>query len=337
MSSVLIKLLQSLDLSRTEREVAKRYEVDPGGRAFLPVADILRAHGHSTEAIEVLMHGVELHPSFTVARVVLARELYSKGMISDARRILDESVSPLRDNILAQKLYLKIYILLHDESAARTGFEYLKVNRLLDAETRRYGEIIELQGFRAARQRLIKDLADSGVDLQPSVRDGSAQASSGVYSVAPAENLPPQVEIVSDDELELRDMDAIAGFHAVPLKDIFNPSDLSTAPALSFGGAQPSPQFGGKSGVELDSTTLAEIYARQGHYSKALGIYRRLLKISPQNELLRRKIAEIQVLERKQREMDEDVDLAIADRVETLEVIDAQIRFYHDLLGVLGG
>lgn len=334
MANVLLKLLQSLDLSRTEREVAKRFEVDPGGRAFLPVADILRTHGHGTEAIEVLMHGVELHPSFTVARVVLARELYGKGMISDARRILDESVSSLRDNILAQKLYLKIHILLNDESAARAGFEHLKVNRLLDAETRRYGEIIELQGFVAARMRLIKDLADSGVHLQPSVTVSNEGPVTDSIVEGPSQD---DISVIQDDELEVHNADTISGFHAISLKDIFNPSDTKPSGAANFFGSASGLHGGVSAGVELDSTTLAEIYARQGHYSKALGVYRRLLKISPQNEMLRRKVAELQTLERKQREQDENVDLAIADRVETLEVIEAQIRFYQDLLGVLGG
>jgi len=81
---------------------------------------------------------------------------------------------------------------------------------------------------------------------------------------------------------------------------------------------------------------LADIYARQGHFSKALAVYRRLLRMTPQNELLRRKVAELQDLDRKQRDLDGDVDLAVADRVETLEVIEAQIRFYQNLLGSLG-
>jgi hypothetical protein len=58
--------------------------------------------------------------------------------------------------------------------------------------------------------------------------------------------------------------------------------------------------------------------------------------MTPQNELLRRKVAELQDLDRKQRDLDGDVDLAVADRVETLEVIEAQIRFYQNLLGSLG-
>jgi tetratricopeptide (TPR) repeat protein len=349
MQPVLVKLLASLDLSRTEREVAKRFELDPDGRAFLPVADILRAHGHQNEAIEVLLQGVDRHPTFTVARVVLARELFGKGMISDARRVLEDSTSSLRDNILAQKLLFKIHVLLQDESSARAVHEHLKLNRLLDAEIRRYGEVMELQGFVAARQRLLKDLDDAGIELQPEALESMATAIAGRRvgpGVSPGAgtgrdtvdgsgtaNRAGTIKVIGDDEFEIPDEDAVAGFHAVPLKDIFSPDDPRAARSSSPGNLRgiPGP------GIELDSTTLADIYARQGHYGKALAIYRRLLRMTPQNELLRRKVADLQEQDRKQRDLDGDVDLAVADRVETLEVIESQIRFYQDLLTSLGG
>ncbi|NBQ53914.1 MAG: hypothetical protein EBU49_10075 [Proteobacteria bacterium] len=342
MQPFLLKLLASLDLSRTEREVAKRFELDPQGRAFLPVGDILRAHGHQNEAIEILLQGVERHPTFTVARVVLARELYLKGMVSDALRVLEDSTSSLRDNILAQKIFFKIHVLLQDESAARAVHEHLKVNRLLDGEIRRYGEVMDLQGFVAARQRLLKDLSDAGIELQPEafVRGTIGNAQHDVPSPASG------IRVIGDEELEVHDEDSISGFHAVPLKEIFSPEDafrssrggdaaIGNAGSLA-GGLRGNREGRGGSGVELDSTTLADIYARQGHFSKALAVYRRLLRMTPQNELLRRKVAELQDLDRKQRDLDGDVDLAVADRVETLEVIEAQIRFYQNLLGSLG-
>lgn len=336
MQPVLVKLLASLDLSRTEREVSKRFELDPEGRAFLPVADILRAHGHQNEAIEILLQGVDRHPTFTVARVVLARELFAKGMITDARRSLEDSTSSLRDNILAQKLLFKIHVLLQDESSARAVHEHLKVNRLLDAEIRRYGEVMELQGFTAARQRLLKDLSEAGVELQPDALEIRGSANPG--APGPALSSPAPIRVIGDEELEVRDEDAVAGFHAVPLKEIFSPDDpagirnVHSAAPRTVGGPGAT-----AAGIELDSTTLADIYARQGHYGKALAVYRRLLRMAPQNELLRRKVADLQELDRKQRDLDGDVDLAVADRVETLEVIEAQIKFYQDLLTALGG
>src|SRR5690606_1692577 len=114
----------------------------------------------------------------------------------------------------------------------------------------------------------------------------------------------------------------LSGFHVIPLDEIFRPGD---------GAARGGPS----GGVELDSTTLAEIYIRQAHYGKALAAFRRLLKMTPNNDYLRRKVAELARLEREQRETDLEVDPAIVERMETVEIIDRQIRFYNDLLARL--
>ncbi len=89
MSNLWTPLLKNLPLSRTEREVVKRYNSDPDGRTFLPIADILRSHKLPNESLEILVRGVERHPNFTVARVVLARELLQKGLIQDSWNILE--------------------------------------------------------------------------------------------------------------------------------------------------------------------------------------------------------------------------------------------------------
>ena len=112
-------LLNRLNLSRTEREVARRFEADPQGRSFLPVADILRANRLIDESLELLTQGVALHPTFTVARVVLARELLNKGMVEASWRTLEESPVPLQANLLAQKLRFRLAVLLFDEANVR--------------------------------------------------------------------------------------------------------------------------------------------------------------------------------------------------------------------------
>ena len=81
-------LLNKLTLSRTEREVVKRFEADPSGRTFLPIADILRSHRLQDESLELRTQGVDRHPTFSVARVVLARELLQKGLVEAAWRTL---------------------------------------------------------------------------------------------------------------------------------------------------------------------------------------------------------------------------------------------------------
>lgn len=320
-----ISLLTNLPLSRTEREVVRRFEGDPGGRTFLPVADILRSHRLVDESLELLTQGVGRHPGFTVARVVLARELLQKGMAADAWRTLEESPVPLRENLLAQKLRFRLAVLLKLDTVVRATYQHLKLHQMLDAESKRLGDLIDVSGLEVARDKLIKDLRERGTDLVlPEILppDGGPAPAVGPVTapaVAPASTGGYLREEDLDDDL------GVAGFHVVPLSEIFRPGDH---PQSGRPGAEGHP-------FELDSTTLADIYARQGHYGKALEVYRRLLRMTPHNDLLRRKVAELTRLDREQRDVDLTVDPTLVDKMETVEIIDRQIKFFNDLLGRL--
>ena len=320
MTDVWTPLLANLPLSKSERDVVRRFSAEPHGRSFLPVADVLRAHRLVDESLELLTQGVERHPGFTVARVVLARELLAKGMIEPAWALLEQAPDSLRDNVLAQKLRFKLALLLANEVAARACFQHLKLMQMLDPEVKRLGELLEVTGLHEARQKLHQDLLARGTELAlpplPAAIPPSPAPAIGGAQARPAPTSLPQMP-----SPEILDEVAIAAFHVVPLDEIFRPE-----------GDQPGPPKPGLGGLELDSTTLAEIYARQGHYGKALEVYRRLLRVMPGSDLLRRKVAELAKLEREQRDVDLTVDPSMVDRMESLEIIDRQIRFYNDLL-----
>lgn len=363
-----LPILQSLTLSRTEREVVRRFENEPDGRSFLPVADILRAHQLHDEALELLTYGVERHPSFTVARVFLARDLLQKGLVEASWRTLQESPVPLKDNLLAQKLSVRVGLLMGLEPQVRQTLSLIKINQGWDVETKRIADTIELVGFAAARQKLIAELKDRGTNLtlptapslEKSETSNLASANLGTANRAAAQdditlessqiheqrafdssasslrssvkdyNMPDyhqaSLKPVFLDEHSLQDKEVLSAFHVVPLDEIFRP-DASNIPQAVAGF-----QSGG---VELDSTTLADIYERQGHYTKALAIYRRLLRVTPNSDLYRRKVAELVKLEKEQRDVELTVDPALVDRLESVEIIDRQIRFYNQLLSRL--
>ena len=52
--------------------------------------------------------------NFTIARVILARDLFAKGLVFEAKRVLEESPESLQENILAQKILFKIAIISLD-------------------------------------------------------------------------------------------------------------------------------------------------------------------------------------------------------------------------------
>lgn len=364
-----LSILLKLPLSRTEREVVRRYETDPGGRAFLPIADILRAHRHIDEALEVLITGVQRHPNFVVARVVLVRELFHKGLVEMASKILEESPVPLRDNVLAQKLKFKMEVLLGQDQQARATHGHLVAQQMLDSETRKIADILEVSGLEKAKSRLLKDLRERGVAVTlPVEPTKDLDLRTGSFVIKPVFGHPGMgspglgepgqkqrvgsahgnVPLIRDDEVSvgIHD-DDIQGFHVVPLEDIFCP----TAATFSELEEQDSEQGMKRKLVldrelrlgplELDSTTLAEIYAKQGLFTKALSVYKRLARLSPGNDLIRRKITELTKLEKDDRENreysddDRSTDSSAVDRLETLEIIDRQIKFYNDLLAKL--
>ncbi len=321
-----IPLLLNLPLSRTEREVVKRFESEPTGRTFLPVADILRAHRLLDESLELLLQGVDRHPQFAVARVVLVRELLQKGMVAEAWRALEDSPVSLRDNLLAQKLRFRLALLLGYEPVLRTTVEHLKEQQMLDADTKRLADLFEVTGIDKARAALVEDFDSRGtvLVLPPPPDLFAVPVPAGAAAGAGAS---AATEAASQEDQELEDEEgALASFHVVPLDEIFRPGDDAAGPRLRSGQGD---------GVELDSTTLADIYARQGHYAKALAVYRRMLRLTPNNDLLRRKVGELSKLDRDQRDVDLTVDPLLVDRMEHVEVIDRQMRFFNDLLSRL--
>jgi hypothetical protein len=330
-------ILRSLPLTKAENEVVKRFEIEPEGRSFLPVADILRAHRLTDEALELLTQGVDRHPNFSVARVVLARELLQKGMIESSWRILDESPSPLRSNVLAQKLKLKLALIQGSEAEADAIINHLHIAQLHDVETKRISDLVTSKGHAKAREKLIQEIRDKGIEpLLPPLpqRQESLQAGKAEVVASSEKSGGSKAHRSFDSDAdgffhsvsEFLDMEslgqdvAIRGFHVTSLSEIFRP-ELSAAPEMK-----------GAGGIELDSTTLADIYAGQGHYGKALDMYRRLLRTSPQNDLVKRRVAELARLEREQRSDDLSIDPSLVDVMESVEIIDRQIKFYSELL-----
>ncbi len=328
-------LLRSLPLSKSESDVVRRFEAEPEGRSFLPLADILRAHRLTDEALELLTQGVERHPNFTVARVVLARELLQKGMVEAAWRVLEESPTPLRSNVMAQKLRFKIALLLGLQVEVTALLQYFQVEQLHDRDTKRLADLVASKSLDKAREKLIEEMREKGVSpLLPNLekRSSGSESTDKVTTIAGAlfGGLEPNSSVkdidllkgVSDylDVSSFVQNETIAAFHVTALNEIFRPENAA------------APELKGAGGVELDSTTLAEIYAGQGHYGKALEMYRRILRVAPQNDLVKRRVAELARLEREQRTVDLTIDPSLVDLMESVEIIDRQIKFYNELL-----
>jgi tetratricopeptide (TPR) repeat protein len=319
-----IAMVSQLPLSRVEQEVLRRFQEDPSGRQFLPLSDVLRNHKLVDESLELLTQGVQNHPGFAIARVVLARELFHRGLVMEAWEALENSQLPLSDNILAQKLRFKIAVLLGDESTARSAMQLLRIQQGVDPESRRLFDQLEIDGIQSVRDSFRADLQKKGVDLRlPSPAVGQ-QSEKPQFQQSPEGVIRAKGQrFILEYELDAATRKLIENFHVVPLSEVFVPDSASNS--VGGGGQQ----------VELDSTTLAEIYAKQGVYSKALSIYRRLLRMAPHNDLIRLKVSEMARLEKEQRSDDLAADPVVFERMEVNDLIDRQMRFMQGLLNKL--
>jgi tetratricopeptide (TPR) repeat protein len=319
-----IAIVAQLPLSRVEQEVLRRFQEDPSGRQFLPLSDVLRNHKLVDESLELLTQGVQNHPGFAIARVVLARELFHRGLVMEAWEALENSQLPLSDNILAQKLRFKIAVLLGDESTARSAMQLLRIQQGVDPESRRLFDQLEIDGIQSVRDSFRADLQKKGVDLRlPSPAVGQ-QSEKPQFQQSPEGVIRAKGQrFILEYELDAATRKLIENFHVVPLSEVFVPDSASNS--VGGGGQQ----------VELDSTTLAEIYAKQGVYSKALSIYRRLLRMAPHNDLIRLKVSEMARLEKEQRSDDLAADPVVFERMEVNDLIDRQMRFMQGLLNKL--
>ena len=319
-----IKMVRQLPLSRAEGEILRRFEEDPSGRQFLPLSEILRNHQLIDESLELLHQGVQDHPGFAVARVVLARELFQRGLVLDAWDTLGRAPTPLTDNVLAQKLQFKLALLLGDEPTVRKAYQQLRVQQGVDPEIKRLIERLDLDGIALTRESYTTDLIGRGIDLRlprpdhiMSVTDRAIPKDAKLQE----DQRSRGKKFILEYELDEATRKQIEKFYVVPLPEVFAPGALSE---LDNAGA--------KGHVELDSTTLAEIYTKQGFYGKALAIYRRLLRMTPHNDLIRLKVSELARLDKEQRHEDLENDPVIFERMEVVEIIDRQMRFLTGLL-----
>lgn len=83
---------------------SKKLEEDPASRLFMPLAFAYLRLGRYDEVIEVCSKGLDNHPDYYAAKVVLANAFLEKGMIEEAKHILFDVVEKMPDNYRANKM-----------------------------------------------------------------------------------------------------------------------------------------------------------------------------------------------------------------------------------------
>ncbi len=99
------------DAGKAEIEdLKKKLSQNPDSLIFVPLADAYRKAGMLDEAIEVCKTGLEKHPMYTSARVVLGRIYNEKNMLDEAITELKKVESTDIDNIMVHAMLGDVYL-----------------------------------------------------------------------------------------------------------------------------------------------------------------------------------------------------------------------------------
>lgn len=353
-------------LTPQEKELIEQFDKDPKATTLVASSDILRKRGYIDEAIVLLEDTVKRFPNYMAARVALGRDYYSRGMFSEAQKEIQLALSHSVENLMAQRLQLKLALLNHDEPRVLATVEILRALTPMDDFTRSAKEYIDLGDFGSARNIVLADLRRYGIT--PPDNPNVQTTSDSIQQTQPQRRASPANHFLPHQHAGLTPQSIVAENHSatqnqewkVPNASAdsassafirpavgsdgllnFGPGGISVQPALIdnsgiFADLPPwineqllPPAFTPGSGLgnvrgdldrylqlrafrlitspeafsrkralqqaySLESTTLADIYASQGHFKRAIGIYERLLKENPSQLSLRQKLERLQ-------------------------------------------
>jgi len=144
--------------------LSERLGKDPDSLVFAPLADAYRRSGLIEEAIDVLRKGMEKHPNYASAFIVLGRCYQDQKMYELARSEFEKALEVDRDNLLASKLYAAVLVPLGRK----------------DEALERYRRLLEVDPTNAEIQRALDDLA-SQENTQEEKRDIGGGGDAGMF------------------------------------------------------------------------------------------------------------------------------------------------------------
>ena len=276
---------ESLNQQIERLEEIYKSELDPKGRAFVPLADAHRRLGDLGKALAVLQEGLERHPDFASAHMVAGWVHRSREEPDDAMSSFERVLALDAGNTLARAAIAELI----DDQRAQTYRDKVAARGTVEPAVAPTGEA----------ERPVVTIAS----LAPEAPDEDARPVVLIASLAPG--APAETIAVADAALEVvREVEvgpvvpiaALAPGGAPGAPDEDGPPVVpvrSLAPDV--GDNVPGDLVPGGGGI--CTQTLAELYAGQGASDKAIEVYQKLIANDPDNEELSRRLTELQTLE----------------------------------------
>ena len=212
---------QALELELAR--LTERYEEQPAGRVFAPLADCHRKLGQLDTALQICLTGLARHPRYSSAQLILGKIFLDRGEDVPAREALEKVLELDGQNLLAIRLLAEVAERLDelDEAIARwrqlVALEHdpeLTEERLANLMARRDGVDEAVEADSADRAQT-KDPVERPVE---EVADEVAEPAAEIKFPEPAETLGDSGQSREIATLTLAGIYAEQGFKAKALE-----------------------------------------------------------------------------------------------------------------------
>ncbi len=152
-------------LSEIEK-LERRYAENPQGLTFAPLAEVHRKNGDTARALELLRPGLELHPDYIPASIVLGRCHLDLGDLPAAETAFTHVLELDNENVIALKALADINERLHHFDRAESWLHQLLALDRSNDEARAQLERIEAARTQASEVAARSSLAEEPIEVQ---------------------------------------------------------------------------------------------------------------------------------------------------------------------------
>ncbi len=296
---------ENIKLSPEIEQLSEKLTADPKSRVFAQLADAYRKSGLLDEAIDTAKKGLENHPNYAIAHLILGRCYLAKGMYALAREEFELTIKNDPQNLVGYKLLGETYEKQNMYPEALKYYQMILDLEPADAELAE--KVANLKNLKQTEPEVQAATATTGPEPAALPEEPAGEA---VPEPAPEADIPAMPEILKSEE-ELPRMEIQA--ESVPMPPILTeepvsapiesipiPETLSEGPKQEISEEPPAPPAEAVAAPvetteekepnlsEAESqgptSTLAEIYVQQGFLEKAIDIYKELISAQPGNQ-----------------------------------------------------
>ncbi|HEV7425451.1 MAG TPA: tetratricopeptide repeat protein [Thermoanaerobaculia bacterium] len=304
-------------------ELQFRIKTDPKSRLFFPLAEELRKNGKLTEAEQVLRTGLGVHSAYLSAWVSLGRVLREQHKNSEAVEALTKALQVDPGNVVAARLLADAYLDLGEKVEAIK--KYKLVHALMPSDEELQAKIDQLdRDLSPAPPPPVAppEEPELAFEPEPEPEPAPAEPAAGPFAPPPESPFDDTTPIIHTIETPFDTGDEIpmaaqhaespfeepSGYTAAAL-EIEQPEGMhieeaplvAEVPTVWLSDPEPEPVADVFAPAEPEriaadeddltsTTTMADLYVRQGLIDEARKIYQHMLDRDPANDELRSKL-----------------------------------------------